>query len=173
MASYILHEELKKIGINSTVEKNSITNYLSEKGLGYDHSYEASRYFMEQAILENPNLNFFIDLHRDAVKRDSSTCEINGKSYARYMFVVGLEHENYKYNLELANRLNDKTNNVEACLSRGVITKQGYGVNGIYNQDFNKNTILIELGGYENTIDEVMNTIEILSKIIKDEIDGK
>ncbi|MBR2828185.1 MAG: stage II sporulation protein P [Bacilli bacterium] len=37
--------------------------------------------------------------------------------------------------------------------------KSGPGVNGVYNQDFHKNTILIEVGGYENTTTEVLNSL--------------
>ena len=51
-------------------------------------------------------------------------------------------------------------------MSRGIYLKEGVGVNGIYNQDFSPNTILIELGGQDNTIEEVTNTINILSKIL-------
>ena len=32
------------------------------------------------------------------------------------------------------------------------------GVNGVYNQDFDKHTILIEIGGQDNTVDEVLNS---------------
>ena len=44
--------------------------------------------------------------------------------------------------------------------------KEGAGVNGIYNQDVSSNMLLIECGGYENTIDEVANTTDILAAII-------
>ena len=54
--------------------------------------------------------------------------------------------------------------------SRGVLQKEGAGVNGIYNQDISKNAVLLELGGNENTITEVLNTIEIISTIIKEHI---
>ena len=53
-------------------------------------------------------------------------------------------------------------------LTKGVLTKEGTGVNGIYNQDLGGNIVLIECGGYESTIDEVMNTTEILSEIINE-----
>ena len=44
--------------------------------------------------------------------------------------------------------------------------KKGVGVNGIYNQDFNKNIILIEVGGQYNYIEEVNNTLKIISQVI-------
>ena len=40
------------------------------------------------------------------------------------------------------------------------------GSNGIYNQDLAPNMILIELGGVENTEEELTRTISILSTAI-------
>ena len=51
-------------------------------------------------------------------------------------------------------------------LTRGILTKGGKGVNGIYNQDLNSNMVLIEIGSNESTIDEVLNTIDLLAHII-------
>ena len=59
--------------------------------------------------------------------------------------------------------LNDYINKNYPNLSRGIYEKQGKGVNGIYNQDYHKNVLLIEVGGYENTIDEVNNSLKVIS----------
>ena len=82
------------------------------------------------------------------------------------LFVVGLEHDGYEENLKLAKILNEKIKLKYPGLSRGVLEKKGPGVNGIYNQDFNKNTILIEVGGQYNYIEEVNNTLKIISQVI-------
>ena len=63
-------------------------------------------------------------------------------------------------------------NNKYPGLSRGVIKKQGAGVNGVYNQDISPKSMLIEIGGYENTFEEVMCTVEALSKILYEYIKG-
>ncbi len=42
--------------------------------------------------------------------------------------------------------------------------KKGDNVDGIYNQDLSKNMVLIELGGIENTQDEINRTISVLAK---------
>ena len=49
--------------------------------------------------------------------------------------------------------------------------KEGKNVNGIYNQDVSENCVLIELGGNENNITEILNTIDAISEIIKEHID--
>ena len=39
-------------------------------------------------------------------------------------------------------------------------------MDGIYNQDVDKNCISIEIGGVDNTIEEVYNTLEVLSNVL-------
>jgi stage II sporulation protein P len=55
-------------------------------------------------------------------------------------------------------------------LSKGIYKKGGPGVNGVYNQDFSPYTILIEIGGYENTTNEVLNTVLAFSKCFMETI---
>ena len=71
------------------------------------------------------------------------------------MFVLGLENENYLENKKVISEINDYLNLNYKGLSRGIYEKKGSGVNGVYNQDFSPNTMLIEIGGVDNTIDEV------------------
>ena len=58
-------------------------------------------------------------------------------------------------------------------LSRGILKKQGYGVNGVYNQDLQGNIILIELGGDKNNLEEITNTIDILVSVLGDYVNEK
>lgn len=166
MASYLLKEKLNKLGISTMVETSNITDFLSINGWDYASSYKASRFYMLDAVNKYNSLELLIDLHRDAINKNLSTVEINGKNYAKVLFVVGLDYENYGPNLNLANKLNEMIKAKYPGLSRGVMKKKGAGVNGIYNQDVADNVILIECGGMENSIEEVMNTVDVLSTII-------
>lgn len=168
MASYMLKEKLNKKNIPTIVETSNINDFLNLNGWDYSNSYKASRFYIIDTLNQYKNIDLLIDLHRDAITKDKSTAEINGKKYAKILFVVGLEHAGYEGNLELANKLNSLIKEKYPKITRGVITKKGTGVNGIYNQDLSPKSVLIECGGKENSIDEVMNTIEILSKIIKE-----
>ncbi len=168
LASYYFQERLKDLGIESVVEKRKIKDVLEENGWNYRYSYNASRVYLEKVSKNNPSIEYFIDLHRDSVGKDKTTTTINGKSYARVMFLVGLEHKNYQKNLELATRLDELISQFDSTLSRGIYQKEGPGVNGIYNQDFSSKAILIEVGGQYNTIEEVANTIEVIAKVLKD-----
>ena len=119
---------------------------------------------------EYTSLKYFIDLHRDSVNKETSTVKINGKNYAKVLCVIGLENKNYKKNLKLANKINEMIVNKYPGLSRGILKKEGPNVDGIYNQDVSGNAMLIELGGVDNNINEVMNTINALSEILTEYI---
>ena len=172
MASYMLKEKLNEYNIPTIAEDANITEYMNLNNWNYNYSYLASRYFIEEKIKEYSSIKYFIDLHRDSIKKNYSTTSINDKNYAKVLFVVGLEHQDASYNLEFAKTINNKILEKYPSLTRGVITKQGPGVNGIYNQDISHNSMLIEIGGYENKIEEVSNTIEVLSEVLKEIING-
>ena len=169
-ASKILKEYLKNEGINSIVEEDSVSDKLHSLNWKYGYSYKVSRMFLESAYNINPSLNYFIDIHRDSSIYERTTTEINGEKYARLLFVIGLDNQNYEKNLAFAEKLKDKIINYNENLFRGIMKKSGKGVNGIYNQDFNPNTILIEVGGQYNNINEVNNSLKVLAKIISEYI---
>lgn len=166
MASYILKEKLNDLNLKTIVETNSVKEILNKNNWKYSYSYKASRILMENAKKEHPTLKYFIDIHRDSGKKEKTTITINDINYAKILFVVGKEHPNYEKNLDFTTKINNKIKKFNQGLTRGIYLKEGIGVNGIYNQDFSPNTILIEIGGEENTIEEVNNTITILTKIL-------
>ena len=45
-------------------------------------------------------------------------------------------------------------------------------VNGVYNQDLSSNSLLIELGATDNTIEEVLNTLNVIAEVLKEYIKG-
>ncbi|MBE6155176.1 MAG: hypothetical protein E7164_00260 [Firmicutes bacterium] len=165
-ASYILQSYLDEYDISSVVETNLVSKVLLDNNLKYKDSYQASRILLEQSIVKYPTLEYFIDLHRDSSIYEKTTCEINGQNYAKILFVIGLEHENYALNLAFAEKLNEKLKAVNPCLSRGILEKSGEGVDGKYNQDFHENTILLEIGGQYNEINEANNTLKVLASIL-------
>lgn len=165
-ASNYLKERLKSYNINSIVEKGSIQDVLNANNWKYASSYRVSRMFLEQAKKKTESLTYFIDLHRDSVNKSISTAEIKGKKYAKVMLLLGLENKNYKENEKVITKLNDWLNTNYKGISRGIYKKEGKGVNGVYNQDFSTNCILIEVGGEENTYEEVENTIDVIAEMM-------
>lgn len=166
MASYLLKEKLNDKGISTIVEDTNMTEFLELNNWDYSNSYRASRIFMLDKQNTYSSLKYYIDIHRDSVSKKLSTITIDNKAYARILFVVGLEHKNYQKNLDLANEINNLFDKYYNGLSRGVLTKQGANVNGIYNQDISPYVMLIEVGGVDNNIDEVLNTINAISHVL-------
>lgn len=172
MASYLLKEKLNSRGISTIVEDANLTEFLSLNGWDHTNSYKASRIFILDKKNKYSSLKYFIDIHRDSVGRSGTTTNIGGKDYAKILFVVGLEHDNYKDNLKTSEEINSIVDKYYPGLSKGILKKEGIGVDGIYNQDISPNSILIEVGGVDNTIDEVLNTVEALSNCLYFYING-
>ncbi len=173
MVDYILEDIFNKDNFKTIVEERSIKEVLNKNSWNYNYSYIASRSFMEDTYLNNPTLKYFIDVHRDSLTKDKTTVTINDKSYAKILFLVGLENANFIENLSFIEKINEKIDEKYPNLSKGILQKSGPLVNGIYNQDFSKYTILIEVGGMENTPNEVLNTslafAECFLEVIKTE----
>ena len=170
LSDYVLKEKLEDNGFSVIIEEQSISSIRSSLGLNYAGSYQASRSLMEQAKEKYPSLIYFIDLHRDSLSHDKTTLTYNDKNYAKVMFLVGLENPNYVGNLDFSTKISELVNTKVPGLSKGIYEKEGEGVNGVYNQDFSNRTILIEVGGPENTIDEVYETLLILSDVLTEVI---
>ena len=170
MASYILEEQLSKKGHVVLVEEESVSKLRTTLGLNYAGSYKVTRSMMENAKKNNPTLKYYIDLHRDSLTRDKTTLTVDGKSYAKILFIVGLENSNYQENLDFTNKISDLLNQKVKGLSKGIYKKEGPLVNGVYNQDFSNRVILIELGGNENTIDEVYRSLIVLGEVLDEVI---
>ena len=168
--NYILEDIFNRNGLQTIVEERSIKEMLNNYNWKYSSSYKASRIYLEDTYKSNPSLEYFIDLHRDSLPHNKTYISIDGKDYAKIMFLVGLENPNYEKNMILTEKINNKLNEYYPGLSKGILKKGGEGVNGIYNQDFNENVILVEVGGYENTTTEVLNSSLAFAKCFMEAI---
>ena len=166
MASYLLKEKLNQKKIPTIVEETNLAEFLELNNWNHSMSYRASRIFMLDKKNTYDSLVYYIDIHRDSIKKEASTITINNKKYAKILFVVGLENKNYQKNLTLATNINNLFNKYYKGLSRGILKKEGQNVNGIYNQDISPNAMLIEVGGVDNNIEEVLNTINAISEVL-------
>lgn len=168
MTSYLLKEKLNNLGIPTIVEKANIVEFMNVNGWNHNDSYKASRFYILESLSSYPNLRLLIDIHRDALNHEEATTIINDKQYAKVLFVVGGDNNDYQNNLKLAESINEIIKNKYPSLTRGVIVKKGAGVDGVYNQDLDSRILLIEIGGNESNIEEVMNTTVIISNVIKE-----
>ena len=165
IASYILKDYLNDLGIDSFVQNKSISSYLNKNKLDYRYCYEASRSYMKEEFKKN-KYKIIIDIHRDSIKHSLSMYEYKKKKYAKIMFVVTTNHKKYNSNLKFVNKLNSKINKKYKGLSRGILKRNDYA----FNQDLSDHALLIELGGVENTLEEINNTLELLASILSEYI---
>ena len=89
--------------------------------------------------LAHNDYDIVLDIHRDSAKANVTTLQSGEESYAKFIFVIGGEHANYRWNEQLAQNLSNQLNKLVPGISRGVLVKSGKGVDGVYNQDFAKN----------------------------------
>lgn len=171
LAASILKDKLNDYNIIADLETTSITDILKNNNWSYGYSYIASRQVIEDKI-HNNNYRLIIDLHRDSSSINKTQITYNNTNYAKVLFVIGTEY-NYDNNYNVANKLSNILNNKIPEISRGIITKGGEGVNGVYNQDINPNMILIEVGGSYNNIEDINNTMDILAISIKEYLEGE
>ena len=139
-----LATELRKYGFNVIHDR---TDHEPPK-LGT--AYERSLVTMQAYKKKYPNLNIFIDLHRDAYssKNGSDVVTVDGKSVARLMLVVGTgegktgngfkQRPNWKANYQLAKLITDQLNKTNPRLARPVCVKTGR-----YNQHVSDSCMLI------------------------------
>jgi len=161
-----LGEKLTKSGIRSLVETEDFMERLKTQKLGFSQSYAESRKAVTKAMKANPSLAYFFDIHRDAdVPRKNTTVTIKGKSYARILFVIGTAHPNHAANQKLANELDKRLNKKYPGLSRGVISKSVHQGNGEYNQSLSPGSLLLEIGGANNTLEETKLAAEAFSDV--------
>ena len=165
-ASFMLKEYLSSFNIGSIVEEESVVKVLKEQNIMYSNTYAASRILMEEASKNHPDLEMFFDLQVSDYEREATTVEIDGENYAKILFVVGTDNGTYLENQEFATELNSILESINPALSRGVSLRGGVGYQGVYNQDFSSKVLLIQVGGINNTIDEVNRSMKILAEVI-------
>jgi stage II sporulation protein P len=158
-----LKEALEANGVGTEVNKTDIMG-----NVAFPKSYQESRSIVQTAMAQNRDLQYFIDIHRDAQRKKVTTGMINGKSYAKFAFVIGAENTNYEKNLQLAKVLHERLNEKYPGISRAVIQKQGAGTNGKFNQDLSSKAILIEFGGVDNTFEELNRSAEALADVLSE-----
>lgn len=133
----------------------------------FPEAYKVVRPYLTENV-QNNKYDIIIDLHRDSTTRKNSTLTYNNETFGKIYFVVGEEHPNYLINKSYAQLLSSQLNELVPGISKGVVGKKGDHVDGIYNQDLANNMVLIELGGIDNTQEEINRTISVLAKAISE-----
>lgn len=160
--SEMLRENLLDKGIVSLVEEGSIKKGLDKYNYDYSGSYSISMMYLEEKKKKYPSIEYYFDIHRDSVKGEYSRTSIGGKSYAKIMFLVGKNHENYKKNVSNIKKMEEYLNKYYKGILRDTYYQPLYS----YNQEYDSNMFLVEVGGVDNTLEELYNTSVALAGAI-------
>ncbi len=145
-----------------------------------DDAYSKALPDIERVLEENPSIEVVIDLHRDAVAEDRKlVTTIDGKDYARFMFFNGI-CRGTKGPITYLNNPYLQENLAFSFQSQMVaehffpgITRKIYLKAWRYNMQLKPKNMLIELGAQTNTVEEIMNTTEIIAFIIDKVLSGQ
>ena len=159
-----LTKYLKKYNFNVTHNK-TYHDYPA-----YNGSYSRSLSTVS-GILKKTKADIIIDLHRDAIGSYSGyapTVKIGDDECAQIMFVIGsdggkLKHQNWKSNLRFAIKMQELANKEYPGLFKPIILR-----NSRYNQHLGKAACIIEVGSTGNKLEQCLNSMKYLSKIIND-----
>lgn len=161
-------QALDKRNISNIHEKGDVMGDLKQKGETYYQSYTVSRELLNNALENNESIKMAFDIHRDSHKRNATTTKINGKDYAKIVFIVSQSSQNYDENLNFAENLHNKIMELYPGLSRGIVIKSDTNKQSTYNQDLKDELVILEIGGFENTLEEEYRTVDALAEVIEE-----
>lgn len=162
----LISAELEKKGVGAF---HDFEDYMKTvKGYNYNYSYKYSRVTVKEALAEYNDLHYFFDIHRDSQSYGKTTATIGGVSYAQVYFIIGHGNPDWRKNEAFANRIYDRLEKSYPGLSRGIWGKTNAQGNGEYNQSLSPNSVLIEVGGIDNTKEELQRTAKVLADVIAD-----
>lgn len=143
--------------------------------LDRSNAYENAEASIRPILEANPTIEVVIDLHRDGVADDTHlVTEVNGKQTAKIMFFNGLSRTrtngdiDYLYNPYIQDNLAFSLQMQLACESSYPgfarhIYLRGYR----YNLHLVPKSLLIEAGAQTNTVEEMMNAMEVLADTLQ------
>jgi stage II sporulation protein P len=169
---------------NITLVGKRLAQKLEEEGIGAQHSntdyptaiqnyrwelsYKYSMKTVKEALASNKDLKFIFDIHRDSQKRKYTTIDINGKSYAQVYFIIGHKNPNWEQNEAFATKIHEALDKKYPGISRGIWGKTAASGNAEYNQSLAADSVLIEVGGVDNTLEESYRTADALAEVISE-----
>lgn len=163
-----LAQQLRAKGIGTVVSVKDYKGAIA--AFDYNYSYRYSRKTVEAAMAANNRYQYIIDIHRDSERRANTTVHNRGLTYAQIYLIIGQKNANRALNLQLANALSQQLNAQVPGLSKGVLVK--HTGNAEYNQSMSPHSVLIEIGGVDNTLAECDRTADVLADVLARRIWG-
>lgn len=159
-----LKSQLESLGYEVIVEENDFEAFKRANNMDLTETYPTSRIFLEKALEEYGSFDLIIDYHRDAISKEASTFTDGNLSYAKMMMVVSLSsinHETVEANSATLHQAVD-------ARAAGIMRYDFKRENVYYNQQYASPMLLMEIGGMDNTFEEVQNSLNVLAFAIDD-----
>ena len=151
----VITDTLNAAGIN-TLHDETLNDYPS-----YTGSYDNSRAVVQRYLAQYPSIKVVLDVHRDAIETDGArmapVAEINGQKAAQVMLICGCDNgttvqlPNWRQNLRFAAAWEAAMEGMYPGFTRPVLFSYRF-----YNQDLTTGSLLIEIGGHGNNLNEAL-----------------
>ena len=160
----VVADTLNAAGIN-TLHDETLNDYPS-----YTGSYENSRAVVQQYLAQYPSIKVVLDVHRDAIESESGSryapvCTVEGRQAAQVMIICGCDNgttvqlPNWRQNLRFAAAWERSMEGMYPGFTRPVLFSYRF-----YNQDLTTGSLLIEIGGHGNNLNEALYAGQLAAK---------
>lgn len=160
----VMADTLNAAGLN-TLHDETLNDYPS-----YTGSYANSRAVVQQYLAQYPSIKIVLDVHRDAIETESGSrmapvCTVQGRQAAQVMLICGSDNgttvtlPNWRQNLRFAAAWERAMEGMYPGFTRSVLL--GYR---FYNQDLTTGSLLIEIGGHGNNLNEALYAGQLAAK---------
>ena len=161
---------------------DEIAAALSERGISvlhdrtlhdvpdYNDAYPHSLASVEDYMEKYPSLVFVLDVHRDAIETENGSrmapvCTVNGRQAAQVMIICGCDNGTsvqlpaWRQNLRFAAAWERSMEEKYPGFTRPVLFSYRF-----YNQDLTTGSLLIEIGGHGNNLNEALYAGQLAAK---------
>lgn len=138
-------------------------------------AYTYAEETITQILEDNPSIEVVIDLHRDGLKEGAEklVTTVDGKEVAKIMFFNGVSRSSTSGDIDyLYNRYKKDNLAFSFQLKLAAMecfpdyTRKNYIDAYQYNQHLRAKSVLIEAGAQNNTLQEELNSMEVLAEIL-------
>lgn len=169
-------ESKNMVSVGNKIEAELINNgigVIHDKTIhdypSYNGSYDRSAVTVKAILAQNPSIKIVLDIHRDAIEKENTgrvapVANINGKKAAQVMIISGCDNgtlgmPNYMKNFTFAAQLQQQMESDYNGLTRPILFAYRK-----YNQDLTTGSILIEVGGHANSLEQAQYSAELIGK---------
>ena len=160
----VVADTLNAAGIH-TLHDETLNDYPS-----YTGSYANSRAVVQQYLAQYPSIKVVLDVHRDAIETENGSrmapvCTVDGRQAAQVMIICGCDNgttvqlPDWRQNLRVAAAWERAMEGMYPGFTRPVLFSYRF-----YNQDLTTGSLLIEIGGHGNNLNEALYAGQLAAK---------